>query len=191
MVEGRISSGPNGEVMIYILIHRRELGDCNITHRIPSSVVALSPSLVRNMSSSIYQSCATEYGNEIPLVVQCVADWIESTTLQQQLLQNPDFVPANFVSVTALTNWLLVLTGALIFFMQAGFAMVCAGAIRKKNLSNTVRLCTRNCDCTFRIIITKILTISLSLSLDDEKLAGRLWRGSSLLRRGIWFCLWL
>ena len=38
-----------------------------------------------------------------------------------------------------MTDWLLILTGALVFFMQAGFAMVCAGAIRKKNVKNTVR----------------------------------------------------
>ena len=36
------------------------------------------------------------------------------------------------------TNWLLVLAGALVFFMQAGFAMVCAGAVRKKNVQNTM-----------------------------------------------------
>jgi ammonium transporter, Amt family len=33
---------------------------------------------------------------------------------------------------------LLMLASALIFFMQAGFAMVCAGAVRKKNVQNTM-----------------------------------------------------
>ncbi|KAL7557276.1 hypothetical protein ACA910_016240 [Epithemia clementina (nom. ined.)] len=33
---------------------------------------------------------------------------------------------------------LLVYAAALIFFMQAGFAMVCAGAVRKKNVQNTM-----------------------------------------------------
>jgi Amt family ammonium transporter len=33
---------------------------------------------------------------------------------------------------------LLMFAAALIFFMQAGFAMVCAGAVRKKNVQNTM-----------------------------------------------------
>ncbi|GKZ01253.1 ammonium transporter Amt3 [Mayamaea pseudoterrestris] len=33
---------------------------------------------------------------------------------------------------------LLVFAASLIFFMQAGFAMVCAGAVRKKNIQNTL-----------------------------------------------------
>jgi hypothetical protein len=32
---------------------------------------------------------------------------------------------------------LLVYASALVFFMQAGFAMVCAGAVRQKNVQNT------------------------------------------------------
>jgi ammonium transporter, Amt family len=33
---------------------------------------------------------------------------------------------------------LLVYAAAMVFFMQAGFAMVCAGAVRKKNVQNTM-----------------------------------------------------
>lgn len=39
---------------------------------------------------------------------------------------------------TDLTRWFLVIAGALVFFMQAGFAMLCAGAVRKKNVNNTL-----------------------------------------------------
>lgn len=35
-------------------------------------------------------------------------------------------------------NVLLVYSAALVFFMQAGFAMLCAGAVRKKNVQNTM-----------------------------------------------------
>jgi ammonium transporter, Amt family len=35
-------------------------------------------------------------------------------------------------------SWLLVLAGSLVFFMQAGFAMLCAGCVRKKNVQNTM-----------------------------------------------------
>lgn len=36
------------------------------------------------------------------------------------------------------TNWLFVIAGSLIFFMQAGFAMLCAGCVRRKNVQNTM-----------------------------------------------------
>lgn len=32
----------------------------------------------------------------------------------------------------------LVYSAALVFFMQAGFAMICAGAVRKKNVGNSM-----------------------------------------------------
>ena len=35
-------------------------------------------------------------------------------------------------------DFLLVVTGAMIFFMQAGFASLCAGAVRIKNVQNTM-----------------------------------------------------
>lgn len=35
-------------------------------------------------------------------------------------------------------TWFLIFVGSLVFFMQGGFAMVCAGCVRKKNLQNTM-----------------------------------------------------
>lgn len=35
-------------------------------------------------------------------------------------------------------QWLLVLAGALVFSMQLGFAMLCAGCVRRKNVGNTL-----------------------------------------------------
>lgn len=32
----------------------------------------------------------------------------------------------------------LVYSAALVFFMQAGFAMICAGSVRKKNVGNSM-----------------------------------------------------
>lgn len=37
-----------------------------------------------------------------------------------------------------IVQWLLVIAGAMVFFMQAGFAMLCAGCVRKKNVVNTM-----------------------------------------------------
>lgn len=89
--------------------------------------------------TSVYQTCALEHGDDMPGLIQCVSNWAE-TNAKDVSVNSPGFAAADFVSVTDITNWLLVLTGALIFFMQAGFAMVCAGAIRKKNVKNTVRI---------------------------------------------------
>jgi ammonia channel protein AmtB len=36
------------------------------------------------------------------------------------------------------TSFLQILSAALVFLMQAGFAMLCAGAVRKKNVQNTM-----------------------------------------------------
>jgi Amt family ammonium transporter len=38
----------------------------------------------------------------------------------------------------SIVNWLLVIAGAMVYFMQAGFAMLCAGCVRKKNVQNTM-----------------------------------------------------
>jgi hypothetical protein len=94
---------------------------------------------------SVYQSCAAAHGSEVHLLIQCVSNWIE-TEAKNQAVNSPGFVAAEFVNVKDVTDWLLVLTGALVFFMQAGFAMVCAGAIRKKNVNNTV---SENRDTSF------------------------------------------
>lgn len=39
---------------------------------------------------------------------------------------------------SGIVQWLLVLAGSMAFFMQAGFAMLCAGCVRKKNVVNTM-----------------------------------------------------
>jgi hypothetical protein len=35
-------------------------------------------------------------------------------------------------------NWFFILCGALVFSMQVGFAMLCAGCVRKKNVQKYV-----------------------------------------------------
>jgi ammonium transporter, Amt family len=56
-------------------------------------------------------------------ILQCVASKLES---------------AQAAAEADKTSWILVLAGALVFFMQAGFAMLCAGCVRKKNVQNTM-----------------------------------------------------
>ena len=89
--------------------------------------------------ASVYETCAIEHGADMPSLVQCISNWVETTTKDHALNTDSGFVASDFAKVVDVTDWLLILTGALVFFMQAGFAMVCAGAIRKKNVKNTVR----------------------------------------------------
>jgi Amt family ammonium transporter len=75
------------------------------------------------MSHTLYQSCAIEYDGETDAVLQCITDQLQAEAQ---------------ASISNTHSWLLVLTGALVFFMQAGFAMLCAGCVRKKNVQNTM-----------------------------------------------------
>jgi hypothetical protein len=91
---------------------------------------------------SIYDTCAASNGDDALKVVQCIANWIETekyTSISGGNVTSESAYSTN-VETHDFIQWLLVLTGALVFFMQAGFAMVCAGAIRKKNVNNTVSL---------------------------------------------------
>lgn len=73
---------------------------------------------------SFFESCSVSTnGGDATALLQCVTD-----TLQE----SQDTI------TTDKQRWLLVITGALVFFMQAGFAMLCAGCVRKKNVQNTM-----------------------------------------------------
>lgn len=52
--------------------------------------------------------------------LECVSDHLEA-----QLKAQRDELFGDYES------WLMLVIGAMIFFMQAGFAMVCAGGVRK------------------------------------------------------------
>jgi ammonium transporter, Amt family len=72
----------------------------------------------------IFQRCQDEFpGADQGVLVQCVSNLLE---------QSADLRSAD------LKSFLYVMAGAMIFFMQAGFAMLCAGAVRLKNVQNTM-----------------------------------------------------
>jgi Ammonium Transporter Family len=60
-------------------------------------------------------------------MLACIADQLQREVVAKEALIN---------EVTR--SVLLVLCGALVFIMQAGFAMLCAGCVRKKNIQNTM-----------------------------------------------------
>ena len=81
-------------------------------------------------TASLYEVCSelvggtdslSQFGQEYNTlqVLQCVTNNLEKTTS----LNNE-----------AITSWIFILTGALVFIMQVGFAMLCAGCVRKKNV---------------------------------------------------------
>ena len=83
------------------------------------------------MGPNIFTKCAGESAldtgdggtlNQTALI-QCISD----TFQEQEADRNSD-----------LQSFLFVVAGAMIFFMQAGFAMLCAGSVRIKNVQNTM-----------------------------------------------------
>ena len=78
----------------------------------------------------------------VRLFAQCVADIgedVSTTELLQCIGASLNEVSEGVEASASLANsFLLVLSAALVFFMQAGFAMLCAGAVRKKNVQNTM-----------------------------------------------------
>jgi len=77
-------------------------------------------------------------GNTTDLFTYCTELLGEGAT-SQQILQCYSEQLSNDVGAREFSRQvLLVYAAALVFFMQAGFAMVCAGAVRKKNVQNTM-----------------------------------------------------
>jgi ammonium transporter, Amt family len=72
-------------------------------------------------ADTIYAGCLSP--EEGVTTLECVADKLEAI----QALNRAD-----------VNMWLLIFASALIFFMQAGFAMLCAGSVRLKNVGNTM-----------------------------------------------------
>mmetsp|Transcript_29314 Transcript_29314/g.79344 ORF Transcript_29314/g.79344 Transcript_29314/m.79344 type:complete len:581 (+) Transcript_29314:922-2664(+) len=82
-------------------------------------------------SGNIYQGCSEAHrqlqeeagADPTMAILQCVSN--EYETLQDSRQEN-------------LRSFLLVVCGGMIFFMQSGFAMMCAGSVRLKNVQNTM-----------------------------------------------------
>ncbi|GKY98309.1 ammonium transmembrane transporter [Mayamaea pseudoterrestris] len=91
----------------------------------------MSSEQARNAGSALFRQCyetaATSSSNisstSIDDVMLCVVNGLEA----QQ---------AEYVKDTH--QWMFVICGALVLLMQAGFAMLCAGCVRRKNVSNTL-----------------------------------------------------
>jgi Amt family ammonium transporter len=73
---------------------------------------------------SLFESCLATHGAEdTTALLRCVAD--ETEKARDSLISGVD-------------TFYLIYAGALVFFMQVGFAMLCAGSIREKNVKNVL-----------------------------------------------------
>lgn len=72
---------------------------------------------------SVFATCSELFQGDSDGMLQCI-----TTSFQEELAERDH----------QSTEWLLVIAGSLVFFMQAGFAMLCAGCVRKKNVQNTM-----------------------------------------------------
>jgi len=73
---------------------------------------------------SIFEVCTEEHGQDISIkLLQCISDAVE---LEKDDLRS------------GVDTFYLIYAGALVFFMQVGFAMLCAGSIREKNVKNVL-----------------------------------------------------
>jgi len=76
------------------------------------------------MANTVFEECQASSGSgNTTELLQCVSD---------QFQNDMDFKTKD------LNDFLLILAGAMIFFMQSGFAMLCAGSVRLKNVQNTM-----------------------------------------------------
>lgn len=75
--------------------------------------------------STLFQQCAGALGNSDDLL-RCISG-------QYDAIQKTETAAREDTD-----RWLLVICGSMVFFMQAGFAMVAGGAVRKKNVQNTM-----------------------------------------------------
>jgi hypothetical protein len=74
--------------------------------------------------SSVFESCSQQFPNgNTTAILKCVSD---------TLVARYDGFSDDEI------RFLLAISGALVFFMQAGFAMLCAGCVQLKNVQNTM-----------------------------------------------------
>jgi len=74
-------------------------------------------------ASNYYESCESEGFTEENGILQCIAGKMES---------------GNSYLSRNINVFFLVYAASLVFFMQAGFAMICSGCVRKSNVQNTM-----------------------------------------------------
>ena len=82
--------------------------------------------------SSSYEACASQLDDGLDateqntVLLRCLASAVDTVTKMQEEASH------------GLDTFFIIYAASLVFFMQAGFAMVCAGSVRLKNVHNTL-----------------------------------------------------
>lgn len=93
--------------------------------------------------STSYQSCVASFGGNDTAVLLCIASVENSisdvTTAVNEVSADITTVAYDLESLTVGVDiFFLLFSATIMFFMQAGFAMLCAGSVQAKNLQNTI-----------------------------------------------------
>mmetsp|Transcript_48336 Transcript_48336/g.52253 ORF Transcript_48336/g.52253 Transcript_48336/m.52253 type:complete len:534 (-) Transcript_48336:231-1832(-) len=81
-----------------------------------------------SLKETVFESCSAQYTtDQLDSLLQCISDGSAKET-----------AAAKEDIAIGLDNFYLIFAGALVFFMQLGFAMLCAGSIRSKNVKNVL-----------------------------------------------------
>lgn len=106
---------------------------CETTGEACTTFIALLLLLIRidtiimststSASSKLFGDCFEQHKGVTDAVLLCVTEGLENRSAQD---------------ASNTKSWFLILAGALVFLMQLGFAMLCAGCVRRKNISNTL-----------------------------------------------------
>ena len=84
-----------------------------------------------NMNATmVYSECVNSNMGSVEGLLTCLTNHALTQDQEAQA-----FVERN---TEIARNIYILISASMVFFMQAGFAMVCAGAVRKKNLQNTM-----------------------------------------------------
>lgn len=98
---------------------------------------------IMNNTADIYATCSTSFPDvttDLPSLLKCISD--SNQEMSQAAADAAAQAAAGSGATAFLSNDIgslyVALAGTLVFFMQTGFAMLCAGSIRAKNVRNVI-----------------------------------------------------
>ena len=87
--------------------------------------------------STTYESCIASSGGDDSLALQCISSALDQSMSNVKTTVNT--VSNELLSLKiGVDIFFLLFAATIMFIMQAGFAMLCAGSVQAKNLQNTI-----------------------------------------------------
>ena len=75
---------------------------------------------------AVFDECSAAHADDLELTLRCVSNWIEIENKRLQDMQQAA-VNTPLVNADEFITWMLLLTGALVFVMQAGALLIYIG----------------------------------------------------------------